>query len=355
MEKITLSQGNTPLLRSQRIGPALGLQNLFFKLETVNPTGSYKDRFAAAAVTDMLRQGKRRVIATSSGNTGSALAAYSAATGMECTIAIVDGAPDGKLRQMLAYGAKICRVRGFGLDAQITQATFECLQRMGNQPDAQLQISAYHYSPIGMRGVESLGREIIDQLASTEQHADHIFSCAGGGGLTLAVARGVSAAMEQHATLPTPKIHCVQPIGNNTIAGPLRDGSDHAQITQCATKISGLQVPTVIDGDAVIAACRASGGTGVLVPDDAIYLAQRELARKEGIFSEPAGAVPLAGLIDAIDKGIVQPDQTIVCLVTGTGFKDVDSIDAMLRPNLCPTISLEHFERGFGASQSHDE
>ena len=81
LEKFTLGEGQTPLLRSRHIGPAAGLDHLYFKLETVNPTGSYKDRFAAAAITDMLAKGKNRVVTCSSGNAGSALAAYSAAAG----------------------------------------------------------------------------------------------------------------------------------------------------------------------------------------------------------------------------------------------------------------------------------
>src|SRR5947208_1466771 len=85
--RITLGEGNTPVVRSRRIGPALGMNHLYFKLESCNPTGSYKDRFAAAAVGDMLAHGKRYCLATTSGNTGSALAAYCAAVGLSCKIA----------------------------------------------------------------------------------------------------------------------------------------------------------------------------------------------------------------------------------------------------------------------------
>src|SRR5690349_14866005 len=105
--RITLGEGDTPLVRSRRIGPAAGATELFFKLEGSNPTGSYKDRFAAAAVADMLASGKRHCIATSSGNTGAALAAYCAAAGIGCDIAAVETAPLEKLKQMMAYGARV--------------------------------------------------------------------------------------------------------------------------------------------------------------------------------------------------------------------------------------------------------
>src|SRR5215213_4887230 len=86
--RLTLGEGDTPLVRSRAIGPAAGLPSLYFKLETVNPSGSYKDRFAAAAVSHLRASGRRQVIATSSGNTGAALAAYCAAAGVPCEIAI---------------------------------------------------------------------------------------------------------------------------------------------------------------------------------------------------------------------------------------------------------------------------
>lgn len=109
--RITLGEGNTPLVRSRRIGASVGLKNLWLKLDFANPTASYKDRFAAATISHMVAAGKTRCIATSSGNTGASLAAYCAVAGIECLVAIVEGAPLGKLQQMLCYGAKLYRVR----------------------------------------------------------------------------------------------------------------------------------------------------------------------------------------------------------------------------------------------------
>ena len=345
----TLGEGNTPLIPSRFIGPAWGLRHLFFKLETVNPTGSYKDRFAAAAIADMRAKGKLHVVATSSGNAGAALAAYAAAAGMTCTIAVVEGAPEGKLRQMDAYGADICKIEGFGLDSQITQNTFDFLQQAGAQDDTQLQISAYRHSPVGMAGVEAISHEIAAQLKPRKQPIDHVFTCAGGGGLTLAVARGFAACMSQGALESSPRVHCVQPRGNNTIAGPLRAGKTAAKSVACTTSISGLQVASVIDGNETIAACRQSGGTGFLVDDADVYQLQKDLAAREGIFSEPAGAVPLAGLKQALAEGMISPDSVVVCLVTGTGFKDLDSFGG----TDCPTLSLAQFQSRLKQRQPH--
>ncbi len=207
-----LGEGQTPLILSRRIGPSVGLRNLYFKLETVNPSGSYKDRFAAAAISLMLREGKKRCLATSSGNTGSALAAYSAAAGISCDIVTVETAPSEKLRQMAAYGARIFKVRGFGPDPDITRRVFAWIEQTGNRANSALQISAYCYSPGGMTGVETISAELAAQLPAG---IDHVFVPAGGGGLTLAVARGFDRAP---SSFSRPGIHCVQPEGNDTIA-----------------------------------------------------------------------------------------------------------------------------------------
>ena len=327
--RLSLGEGDTPLIRSRHIGPTAGLSNLFFKLETANPTSSYKDRFAAAAISHMRAHGEQTCIATSSGNTGAALAAYCAAAKIRCRIAIVDTAPEAKLQQMLSYGAEIFRVKGFGTQPESTEQSFKALKTLGKRPGYKLQISAFAHSPKGMAGVESIGLELAEQAG---QEIKHVFSPAGGGGLTLAVARGFTK------TNQSPAIHCAQPEGNNTIAGPLRDGSISAQNVRCSTDISGLQVATVIDGHEVIKECRSTSGTGHLVSDDEIWATQKMMSREEGIFSEPAGAVALAAALKATANDEIDNKATIICLITGSGFKDVSSIDRLNEDVDCPLI-----------------
>ncbi|MCB1065912.1 MAG: pyridoxal-phosphate dependent enzyme [Verrucomicrobiae bacterium] len=334
--RITLGEGNTPLVRSQHVGPAAGLPQLYFKLESNNPSGSYKDRFAVSAVSHMRARGAQHCLATSSGNTGSALAAACAVAGIPCRLAIVEPAPDGKLRQMLAYGAELYRIRGFGIDPDITERTFSRLKDLGHRPGWALQVSALAVSPEGMSGVETLAYELDADL---DAKIDHVFLPAGGGGLCLAVARG----FEKCAA--TPAIQCVQPEGNDTMAGPLREGRDFGRKADpCTTNISGLQVPNLLDADAVIAACRKSGGTGHLVSDESIFELQRRLAREEGIFCEPAGAVALAGALQAAQSGEIDRDAAIVCVVTGSGFKDEASVERMLGAATAPMVNLADFE-----------
>ncbi len=328
-DAVTLGEGDTPLIRSQRIGPALGLKNLWFKYEGSNPTGSYKDRFAAAAVTHLRRDGRRACLGTSSGNTGAALAAYCARAGLACCLAIVEGAPEGKLRQMRAYGARLFRIRNFGASPTVSAEVMHGLRDLAEELGAGFEVSAFALSPRGMAGVQTIGYEIAEGLGSA---AFSMFSPAGGGGLTLAVARGVETFSARG------RVHCVQPTGNDTIASALRAGRDRAVAMESTTAISGLQVGGVLDGDQVIAACRRSGGQGYVVSDESVWAWQTRLAREEGVFSEPAGAVALAGVEQAVMRDEVAPDEHVVCLVTGSGFKDERSLLRMTGEAATPLL-----------------
>ncbi|WP_164103887.1 pyridoxal-phosphate dependent enzyme [Candidatus Laterigemmans baculatus] len=339
--RVTLGEGQTPLVRSRRLGPSVGLNHLYFKLESCNPSGSYKDRFAACAISHMRAAGQTRCVATTSGNTGAALAAYCAAAEISCHIAVLETAPIGKLQQMMAYGARISRVRRFGIDPQVTVEVFETLQRLGQREDTALQVSAFAHSPLGMSGVRTIAFELVEQLPDG---IDYVFTQAGGGGMTLAVADGFIDLHRQQRVGYLPSVACVQPEGNNTIAGPLRDGAAGGQAVQCTTQISGLQVASVIDGDETIAACRATGGSGYLVSDACVWQVQKRLAREEGIFCEPAGATAIAGAIQAASEGAIDRDAVVVALVTGSGFKDPATIERMNADRQCELIDAKDLE-----------
>jgi threonine synthase len=318
--QISLGEGNTPLVHAVGLGELLGLPHLYFKLETCNPTGSYKDRFAAMALSDLRQKGASVCLATSSGNTGAAVAAYSAAAQIPCYLCIVDGAPTGKLQQMQVYGAQTLMIENFGKDEQVSAQVMHQLKALAAAHQSPVQISAYATSPMGMCGVQTIAYELAEAF---EEQAIRVFVPAGGGGLTLALIRGFDAWKEAHPKYMLPAIHCVQPKGNDTMATAIRIKADQAQaIARCTSSISGLQVPNVLDGHEVVAGCIRSGGNGHILKDEAIYDAQELLAKKAGIFCEPAGAVAFAGLLKALADGVVRLDDYHVCLVTGSGFKD---------------------------------
>jgi len=327
--RVTLGEGWTPLLRSRRLGPDSGLAQLYFKLEATNPTGSYKDRFAVVAVSALAIAGARICVGTSSGNSGAALAAACAVARIPCILAIVETAPAAKLTQMLAYGAHLYRVKEFGLDLDVTEEVLNGLQVLAADLGTTIQISAFRFAPLGMSGVESISDELAQQIDCA---GASVFAPAGGGGLVLAVARGFARLGINAA------VHCAQPEGNNTIAGPLRDGADTARPCQSTTQISGLQVASVVDGDEALLACRNSRGTGHLVSDVEIFAVQQALAREEGVFCEPAGAVAVAAALRAARNGEIDGDRPIICLITGSGFKDPRSATVMAGETGAPLL-----------------
>lgn len=152
--------------------------------------------------------------------------------------------PEGKLKQMLAYGAKLWKIQGFGTEASISQETMKYLQQLGNAEGCALQISTFCHCPTGMSGVESIGTELISQGLEQDLFLEHVFCCAGGGGLTLAVARGLESESQRRNLTARPRVHCVQPEGNNTISGPLRAGKTSAQsCRQSTTKSRACKWP----------------------------------------------------------------------------------------------------------------
>lgn len=332
--RLTLGEGGTPLVRSVKIGPSLGLNNLYFKLESLNPTGSYKDRFAASAISHLLQKSIPFCLATSSGNTGSSLAAYCAIADIPCFLILVEGIPEGKMEQMILYGAHTITINGFGKDLDKTKKVFATLHDLAQDFKTNMQISAYHYCPTGMAGVQTIACEIAEEMKIPDVH---IFSPAGGGGLALAMTKGFRQWEKRHPGYSMPRIHCVQPEGNNTIAGPLNEGLEKAQaVNKSTTTISGLQVPDILDGDKTLSACRETGGCGVIVTDKLVFDCQKQLAMQEGILCEPAGAVALAGLKTALNRNMINNERPVVCLVTGHGFKDRTTMKALAgeRPSM---------------------
>lgn len=333
---VYLGEGDTPLVPSRAIGASLKFDHLYFKLENLNPTGSFKDRFIALETAFMLDARQRVCIATSSGNTGSSLAAYAARYGISCHIFVNERTPGGKLQQMLAHGARIYRVRNFGLSAEDTMGTFARLQHFAQEKNYRLIVSAFRYSPRGMQGIKTLAYEIVERIGSP----DHVFVPVGGGGLLAAIWRGFGNCREQGVIERLPKIHAVQPRGCATVVNALLSGSDKINPIDSDTAISGLAVPFDIDGSLALAAVRDSGGSGFAVADEEIWEAQALLCREEGIYAEPAGAAALAGFLQAFRQGSICHREIAVCLVTGHGFKDPTSIKRMNVGNLIPIINL---------------
>lgn len=314
---VSLGEGHTPLLPSRVLGARWGVPNLFFKAEHLNPTGSYKDRFALFVINGLLREGQRSLVATSSGNTGAALAAYAARAGVRLTLAINEQTPAGKLTQMAAHGARLLRLRGFGESAAQTQAIWERLRELCDAAGLPFVVSAFAYSPAAMRGVSTLAWELLDQLGDAPTA---VYVPVGGGGLYSAICLGCA---DRQAAV---RVEPVQPETNDTVITPLHQGLAAAVPVTGGPpcRISGLSVPIDIDGTRALGHARAVGAHGERVEEALIREVQAELYRAEGLSVEPAGAVAVAGVRAAAAAGRLGAGDTVVAVLTGHGFKDPD-------------------------------
>jgi threonine synthase len=318
----SLGEGNTPLIASVRT------PTLLFKLENCNPSGSYKDRFAAGEVARIVSEGATACMATSSGNTGAALAAYCARASVRCHIFVNHDAPAGKLAQMQAHGAQVVRVNGFAASAEVTKFVFSRLLELSHERNTPLVVSAYKYCPVGMSAVEGISREL---RAQHHGRIHHVFAQVGGGGLYSAVVRGFLKEGVRDVA-----VHAVQPSGCLTTVGSYLRGDSEIREVQSTTRVSGLSVPGDIDASLALALLRENGGRGIAVSDEEVFAAQSEILSKEGIYCEPAGATAYAGFLQARNAGLIAEGETAVCLITGHGFKDPISVErtAALHPSI---------------------
>lgn len=334
-EIVSLGEGNTPLVKSGNLNQS---GNLFFKMEQLNPTGSFKDRFAAVETALMKQAGITTFIATSSGNTGSALAAFSAKHGLRCLLFVNEIAPVNKLKQMLIYGAEVFRVKDFGVTNELSAPIFRRLQDLAEESKTRLVISAYKYSPEGMEGVKTIAYEMVEQLGEVPEN---VFIQVGGGGLLSSIWRGFNDLRTRNLIDKLPKIIGVQPELNDTMVTPFTKNLENAREVNTTTSISGLAVQVDIDATLALRSVQNSGGFGMTVTDTEIYQTLNKLALREGVYVEPAGAASVAGYLKAISSGLINKNEKSVCILTGHGLKDTSASSQQEVKN----IDLRHINR----------
>lgn len=317
---LSLGEGSTPVLRvGARLPELAGGATVWCKAEHLNPTGSYKDRLAARAVTIATRTGLRGLLGTSSGNGGAAAAAYGARAGLPVCILTVPGAPAAKLATATAAGARIIPVEGLGITPKETDRVFAQVLELTKALGLFPFITAWSYSPEMMHGAGEISTELVEQVPG----ADTVYVPVGGGGLLTSVWRGYQGAPGR-----TPRIVGVQPLGSATLLRASR--GDLTPVERVTTSVSGLQVARLLD-PAAAEAVTTTGGHVVEVSDEDVWAAQAALA-SEGVVVEPAGAVALAGALADVRRGrLTQTDEAVV-LATGAGWKDQAALERISGP-----------------------
>jgi threonine synthase len=307
---ITLGEGSTPLVRTQRLGAELGLDELYLKYEGTNPSGSFKDRGMVLAVNRAVAGGGRAVVCASTGNTAASAAAYAAAAGIPCFVVLPAGkVARGKLAQALVAGARLVMV-----DGNFDQA-LNAVRRLGEEGAAAVVNSV---NPDRLEGQQTAAWEVCDVL---ERPPDALALPVGNAGNITAYWRGFTRYADERRTDSRPRMLGFQADG----AAPIVRGEPVAEPETVATAI---RIGNPASWAGATAARDESGGSIESVSDTEILAAQRDIARLEGIFCEPASAAGVAGVRRLAREGRLHRSETVVCVLTGHGLKDPDAVQA---------------------------
>lgn len=305
--RITLLEGNTPLIYLENISREFGLK-VYVKYEGANPTGSFKDRGMVVAIAKAIEEGSKAVICASTGNTSASAAAYSARTGIKSIILIPEGKIAlGKLAQAMIYGAKVIQIDG----------NFDnCLELAKSISENYPVTLVNSLNPYRLEGQKTAAFEIIDVLGRAP---DYHFIPVGNAGNITAYWMGYQEYHENGLSDSLPKMMGFQAEG----AAPIVYDRVFEHPETIATAI---RIGNPASWKRAVAARDESGGVIEALTDEEILNAQKLLASSEGVFCEPASAASFGGLLRKVHQGIIHPSDVVVCTLTGNGLKDPEAV-----------------------------
>lgn len=310
-----LHVGWTPLYRSTTLGVRLGLRNLFFKDDGRNPTASFKDRASAVVVACARELGVKIITTASTGNAGAALAGLAAAAKMPAVIFVPQSAPPAKIAQLLIFGAQIILVKG-----TYDQAFDLCLE-------ASKEFGWYcrntAYNPYTVEGKKTASLEICEQLGW--KPPDAIFVSVGDGNIICGLWKGLRDLLALGWIDRMPRLMGIQAEGSAACYTAWKAGTEKITTINAQTVADSISADLPRDGIRALRAVRETGGAFLTVTDNEILSAIPEIARGEAIFAEPAASAAYAGLKKAVVQGLVKSNETVVCMLTGNGLKDIGS------------------------------
>ncbi|RKX95077.1 MAG: pyridoxal-5'-phosphate-dependent protein subunit beta [Spirochaetes bacterium] len=305
--------GNTPLWEPRRLREELGLEGLFLKDDTANPTGSLKDRASYLVAAFALQHGLEDIIVASTGNAGSSMAGVAAAAGLNVRLYLPASAPVAKIVQAMQYGANVIKVEGTYDDA------FDQSLAYVNEHGGLSRNTAHN--PLTVEGKKTVSLEIFRQLRASMP--DVVYVPTGDGVIISGVFKGFEDLVTLGLADKVPEVVCVQAEGSAALTRALAAGS--FGVPEAAHTIAdSISVDVPRGGLFALGRLQRHGGRCVTVSDEAIVSAQRRLSSSSGLFAEPAAAAAFAGLLADMDagKGPGKKDRAVV-LLTGNGLKDI--------------------------------
>lgn len=315
--KITLGEGFTPLRKTDTLGQHTGFKNLFVKDESINPTGSFKARGISMALSAALERGATEFVIPSAGNAAGALAAYAAEAGVKAHVFMPDDTPQAFILECEYYGADVHLVDGLIDDCgRIVQQK--------KQTHDWFDVSTLK-EPYRLEGKKTMGLELAEQL-NWELPDVIVYPTGGGTGLI-----GIWKAFDELEQMgwisgQKPRMISVQAEGCAPIVKAFEEGKQYADPWEDAKSLaSGIRVPGAVGDFLILEALRESEGGGVTVSDEMILEYSKMMAKHTGIFPAPEGGATLAGLIKLKERGLVDEDERIVLINTGSGYKYLEA------------------------------
>jgi len=309
---ITLGEGGTPLSPSRMLASRFGIRELWFKLESCNPTGSFKDRQISVAISKANEWSRTRFGTMSSGNAGVSLSAYCAKAGFEAYVWVPEGIASAKLEQIRAYGARLFMLPQPDEGNMSThQAAYTGMQSFCLKKGLVPMVTARSANPYIVEGAKAIAFEIVSTLGTSP---DRIFVPIGGGGLICGLWKGFK---ELRALGLSDRLPILEGVQYKRLQTPVDHLNDPAYPPE--------RYYRPLDGAWAWRSIRESNGVLRQISENEILNAQTQLAMSEGIFAEPQGAMAAAGLLQAERERELNPNETVVCLVTGSGLKDMET------------------------------
>jgi len=309
--------GDTPVYSTPDLAKRVGIENLWIKDESRNPTASFKDRASAVVVARAREINAEVVVTASTGNAGAALAGMAAAIGQKAVIFAPRTAPPAKIAQLLIYGAFVYLVDGSYDDA------FDLTIQASNEFGWYCRNTGYN--PFTVEGKKTAALEIWEWLTHIQPKQSKplsIFVSVGDGNIISGLHKGFIDLEKLGWLDQMPRIFGIQAFGSSAIANAYFEGTEKITPVVANTLADSISVDLPRDGVRAIRAARQTGGGYVIVSDDEIVSAIADLGRV-GIFAEPAGATSYAGLVKARQMGMLQPEDPILVINTGSGLKDI--------------------------------
>ena len=307
---ISLGEGDTPSIRLESVGKQLGLDNLYAKLEYLNPTGSFKDRGTSVMLSVLKELGFSEAVDDSSGNAGASLSAYAARGNMGAIVFVPASASPFKTGQIGFYGAQVRPIEG---DREaVTIAARQYVE------EKQACYASHNLSPYFIEGMKSFAYEAARQVPGP---IHHVIAPVGNGSLLLGTMKGFAELLDDGAVSQLPRLHCVQSQACMPIVAAWQ--GDKWEPTQAQPTVAGgIAVTNPPRGRQVVQALRATHGSAVAIGEERIVHWQRALAQAEGLFIEPTSAAAFAGLEALVAQGVIGRHDVTLIPVTGFGLKD---------------------------------